>query len=610
MTDRYAVLKDYFGHTEFREGQQELIDCLVQGRDVLGIMPTGAGKSICYQVPALMLDGVTIVISPLISLMKDQVNALVQSGVKAAYLNSSLSQGQYVQVLKRAQQGSYKILYVAPERLSAPAFSALVQNLDIAMVTVDEAHCISQWGQDFRPSYLKIVEFIDSLPCRPVVGAFTATATHEVREDIARSLRLDSPLCVTTGFDRENLSFEVRRPRDKLAELLTILGGDKRRSAIVYCSTRKAVEEVCTRLGENGYSSTRYHAGLAERERHGNQDDFIFDRSPVMVATNAFGMGIDKSNVSLVVHYNMPKNIESYYQEAGRAGRDGGEAQCILLYSGQDVRTNQFLITHSDDNPELSKEEQAALRRRDLERLKVMTFYCTTSDCLRAYILNYFGEKTGGYCGNCSNCNTNFETVDITVNAQKILSCVLRAAQRGRSFGAAMIVDILRGSKNERILRLGMDTLSTYGIMSEIPVHRARGIITHLENEGYLAVGEGEFPVLNAGARADEVLRQGKRLIMKLPKEQAPRVSPAKQTEHVADAELFEKLRELRALLANKASVPAYVVFTDSALRDMCAKQPTTRQAFLEVSGVGAAKLEKYGDRFTSLIVQYLAKKE
>lgn len=407
VREKLSVLKEYFGHDSFREGQDRITDSLLGGRDVLGIMPTGAGKSICYQVPALMFDGITIVVSPLISLMKDQVSALVQSGVAAAYINSSLTHAQYLKVLQNTESGKYKIIYVAPERLCAPAFLEICHNLNISMVAVDEAHCVSQWGQDFRPSYLKIPDFIDALNSRPVVGAFTATATGAVRDDIKTLLRLVSPLVVTTGFDRPNLFFSVMQPKNKSIELMKLIKERKNESGIVYCSTRKAVEEVCELLQKNGFAATRYHAGLDENERRRNQDDFVYDRAAIMVATNAFGMGIDKSNVSFVVHYNMPKNMESYYQEARRAGRDGRNAGCILLYSSKDVRTNQFLINNSEPNPDLTEDEQEEVRRRDRERLKQITFYCTTHKCLRKFILEYFGDKGSERCEKCSNCLSN-----------------------------------------------------------------------------------------------------------------------------------------------------------------------------------------------------------
>lgn len=606
--DKYTTLKQYFGHTKFRAGQEEIIDHIMKGQDVLGVMPTGAGKSVCYQVPALLMDGVTLVISPLISLMKDQVSALMQAGVRAAFINSSLTAIEYDAVFSLARDGAYKILYVAPERLMTPEFQQLVGQLDISMVTVDEAHCVSQWGQDFRPSYLKIIEFIETLSCRPVISAFTATATKEVREDIACILRLQEPFSLITGFDRQNLSFSVLKPQDKFQAVQHILQQKKGQCGIIYCATRKNVEEVCTRLNQSGISATRYHAGLDEEERRKNQEDFIYDRCGLMVATNAFGMGIDKSNVSFVIHYNMPKNLESYYQEAGRAGRDGEEAECILLYSGQDVRTNQFLIEISNDNPELTDEMRQAVQEKDYERLKAMTFYCSTTNCLREYILRYFGETAPNYCGNCSNCNTNFETVDITVDAQKIVSCVYRLKQRYKSFGKMMIVDILHGSKNERIRRMGLDTLSTYGIMQELPAHRIRTMLQFLIENDYLTLSKDGYSVVELTARSAEIVRDRKTIEMKLQKEEQPPAQTKQKVYHDVDQTLFAKLKELRMEMAAEEHVPAYIIFTDATLRDMCAKLPVSDSQFLEVSGVGAAKLDKYGKRFTSLIQGYIKK--
>lgn len=608
--EKYGILKQYFGHAQFKPGQSELIASIIEGKDVLGIMPTGAGKSICYQVPALMLEGITLVISPLISLMKDQVNALGQSGVKAAYINSSLNAGQYAEVLRRAWNGQYKIIYVAPERLVVDEFIRFAEQSKIAMVTVDEAHCISQWGQDFRPSYLKIVEFIERLSYRPVVSAFTATATKEVREDIVSILRLNDPVTVLTGFDRKNLYFAVQKPQNKFNALLAILKQNEERSGIIYCSTRNTVETICADLNTEGFPATRYHAGLNDTERHANQDDFLYDRKPFMVATNAFGMGIDKSNVSFVVHYNMPKNIESYYQEAGRAGRDGEPAECILLYSGQDVRTNQFLIDNAGDNPDLPQEMQQEVKKRNRERLKLMTFYCTTSECLREYILKYFGEASSNYCGNCSNCQTNFETVDITVESRKIISCVYRVAQQHRNFGKTTIVDVLHGSKNEKIKRSKLDALSTHGIMSDTTRHRIRSIMDFLIENDYLTLTNDEYPVVRLTDRSAEIIKTNKPVSMKLPKGVQPEPDkPGKAAaRYDVDPGLLAALKELRRQFAAEAHVPAYIVFSDASLRDMCQKLPRTNEEFLHVSGVGNAKMEKYGKRFTGLINTYLSK--
>ena len=607
MRDKFSVLSEYFGHKAFREGQEAIVDSLASGRDVLCIMPTGAGKSICYQVPALMFDGITIVVSPLISLMKDQVSSLVESGVPAAYINSSLSPAQYSRVLQNTADGRYKIIYVAPERLAVGEFLAVCSSFRISMIAIDEAHCISQWGQDFRPSYLKIKEFIGRLPYRPVVGAFTATATNDVKEDILRILQLQDPYIITTGFDRPNLYFGVIKTTKKNDELLSLLQDKRKRSGIVYCATRKNVEEVCDFLNERGYSATRYHAGLTENERRANQDDFVFDRKTIMVATNAFGMGIDKSNVSFVIHYNMPKNIESYYQEAGRAGRDGSEADCILLYSPADVRTNQFLIEKSEGNPELTPEEQAEVRQRDFERLKYMTFYCTTNDCLRGYILRYFGDRSCNeqYCSKCSNCLASTETVDATIDAQKILSCI---AKTGERFGKKMIIDVLRGSESNRILQLELNEQSTYGIMSSYTEKHVREIIDHLICEGYISQTDREYPILVLNGRSYDVLRGRARVSMRTAKaETIPDVKPTTGADKQTDS-ILEALKKLRRSLAERHSVPAYVIFSDATLVDMCKKRPLTPEELLEVSGVGKAKLEKYGAEFLAEIRKYASR--
>ena len=600
---KYEILKSYFGHEEFRPGQEQVIDSILQGRDVLCVMPTGAGKSVCYQVPALMQSGITLVVSPLISLMKDQVNALTQSGIRAAYINSSLTQNQYRKVLDLVAGGVYKIIYVAPERLVVNHFPDVFSQVPVSMVAVDEAHCVSQWGQDFRPSYLKIVEFIDKLPYRPVVGAFTATATQKVKADIANILRLREPFTITTGFDRPNLYFGVIAPENKPNQLLELLSERRDKSGIIYCATRKAVEEVCDLLNQHGFEATRYHAGLSDRERRQNQDDFVFDRTSVMVATNAFGMGIDKSNVSFVIHYNMPKNVESYYQEAGRAGRDGSPADCILLYSAKDVFTNQFLIDHSESNPELDREAQEQIRAKDRERLKYMTFYCTTAECLRAFILNYFGEKTQSFCGNCSNCEAGFDTADVTVEAQKILSCIARTGQR---YGINLIVHTLRGNQDRRLIGLGLDRQSTYGIMSDVPVKRIRRIMDTLILHQYVLLTNSEYPVLKLNAKANDILRHGAKLEMKVPRaiQKAKREKQEKEV-HPVDPGLYEELKKLRFQLAAEAHVPAFVIFSDAALRDMCEKLPQTQEEFLAVSGVGQAKLKRYGDPFLKVIAPY-----
>lgn len=621
--NQYDILKQYFGYSAFREGQETLIDAILSGRDVLGIMPTGAGKSLCYQVPGLMLPGITLVISPLISLMKDQVEALILAGAPAAYMNSSLTLNQYVRTLGRAKEGRYKIIYVAPERLGTEGFLDFAHQAQISMITVDEAHCVSQWGQDFRPGYLQIAEFVRRISAdpvtgemkdRPVISAFTATATKTVGDDIVKLLELKDPLRLLTGFDRKNLYFEVKKPADKKEEVLRILSDHVEESGIIYCATRKNVEEVCAFLCGQGYRAARYHAGLSEEERTRSQEDFLYDRRTIMVATNAFGMGIDKSNVSFVIHFNMPKNMESYYQEAGRAGRDGEPASCILLYGGQDVITNQFLIERSVENDGMDPQLREFLKDQDRERLKAMTFYCHTRDCLRSYLLRYFGEQSDSYCGNCGNCLKNFEESDVTEEAEKILSCV---EQTGQRYGVKMMVDTLRGSRGERLLRLGMERYPAYGCLSGKKEAAIREIIQHLSMNGYLEISRGEYPVLHLGSLAAEVLSGERRVVMKKleEREEPPALSKTKSKsksagrqagEQSAEPVLFEILRELRGDLASREKVPAYLIFTNAALADMCAKLPRTQGEFLQVSGVGQAKMKRYGNEFLEAINAYL----
>jgi ATP-dependent DNA helicase RecQ len=604
--DPHEVLRQYFGHRSFREGQETLISQLLTGRDVLGIMPTGAGKSICYQVPALVMDGITLVVSPLISLMKDQVGALIRSGVRAAYINSSLTSAQNAEALRRAARGLYKIIYVAPERLLTGAFLSFASAARIAMVTVDEAHCVSQWGQDFRPSYLNIPEFLEALPARPVVGAFTATATDEVKTDIVRLLRLRDPYSITTGFDRGNLYFEVRRPREKSRELVAYLQTHGSRSGVIYCLTRKTVEAVCETLTANGFPATRYHAGLDEAERRRNQDDFLYDRKPIMVATNAFGMGIDKSNVSFVVHYNMPKNIESYYQEAGRAGRDGEPADCVLFYSPQDVRTNQFLIDNgAEANDKLPSEAREDVRDKDRERLKQMTWYCTTTDCLRAYILRYFGERTRDFCGHCGNCHTHFETVDIHAQAVCILAAVERLALQGRRVGRILLAETLHGGRSERLLRLGLDRVPDYGLLASVSAADIRRAVELLIDTGLLAVTGDEYPVVVPVGPAAS-LAVPTPLLLKRPKgkREEKKAATAAAPE---DPALFEALKAVRAELARTEKVPAFLIFSNATLRDMCRRLPTTPETFLQISGVGQAKAARYAAAFMAAIQIHLA---
>ena len=611
--DKYEILKKYFGYDTFREGQELLIDSILSGRDVLGIMPTGAGKSLCYQVPALLMDGITLVISPLISLMKDQVGSLNQAGVHAAFLNSSLTVNQYYKALDLARQGRYPIIYVAPERLVTEEFLDFALHAKIAMVAVDEAHCVSQWGQDFRPSYLKIVEFIKKLPRRPVVSAFTATATKEVRDDIMDILLLEDPEVLTTGFDRPNLYFGVQSPKNKYAVLKNYLEMHPDDCGIVYCLTRKGVEEVCEKLRGDGFSVTRYHAGLGDAERKRNQDDFIYDKYQIIVATNAFGMGIDKSNVRFVVHYNMPKNMESYYQEAGRAGRDGEPAECILLYGGQDVVTNQLFIDNSQENQELDPVTREMVTERDRERLRKMTYYCFTHECLRDYILRYFGEYGENYCGNCSNCLSQFETVDVTETAKALIGCVKSSRQR---YGAAVIIDPVHGANTAKIRNYRMNENPSYGVLAKVPAYKLRQVINYLLLNEYLKVTNDEYAIVKLTEKSEEVLDDETQITMKMAKEQErePREKKEKKNRkgaaaHLAGAEfteaeeqLFEILRGLRLEIAREEKVPPYIVFSDKTLTHMCILKPNTKSEMLSVTGVGEFKYEKYGERFVSCI--------
>lgn len=587
------ILQEYFGYSEFKPGQQAIIDKILEGRDVLGIMPTGAGKSICFQVPALALPGTAIVISPLISLMKDQVDTLNEMGVEAAFINSSLDLEEYRNVIFNAQQGVYKLLYIAPERLEMERFWELLGTMSISLVAVDEAHCVSEWGHDFRPSYKKIAGMIASLPHRPVVAAFTATATPEVKEDIERLLVLEQPYVLVTGFDRENLYFEVDKPPDKFDFLLEYVKKSGGSSGIIYCATRKTVESVCEKLNRKGIPATRYHAGLSDDERTENQEAFVYDRVQVIAATNAFGMGIDKPNIRFVIHYNMPKTMENYYQEAGRAGRDGEKADCILLYSAADTITNKLLIENGGEGSD---------KANDYKKLQEMVDYCNTDGCLRKYILGYFGEQDlQDECDNCGNCLGNLESTNITIEAQKILSCIKRTGER---FGSGVIADVLRGANSKKLKDMGFDKLSTYGIMQEYSPETIKELIAYLIAESYIDIRGDKYPVLALNSKAYSLLRNNEELYIKrlIAKEQ-----PASQkVEARIDRELFERLRLLRKEIAEEHGVPPFVVFSDTALNDMCRKLPTSGEAFLGVSGVGKFKLEKFGDRFIEVILQYV----
>ena len=586
------ILKQYFGYGEFREGQHELIDALTHGRDVLGVMPTGAGKSLCYQVPAMLLPGVTLVISPLISLMRDQVLALAANGIPAAFINSSLTDSQWNRAMANALAGQYKIIYIAPERLLSGSMSDLARALKISLIAVDEAHCISQWGQDFRPSYLDIPRFVDALPTRPVVAAFTATATPRVREDIQETLGLTKPLAVVTGFDRPNLYFEVKRPKDKYSALIQYLkenGGN----GIVYCSTRKEVESVTERLIAGGISAVRYHAGLSDRERSQSQDDFLYDRARVIIATNAFGMGIDKSDIRFVIHYNMPQNVESYYQEAGRAGRDGLPSDCILFYARKDINTALFLINRSENPDEI---------RRNKQLLNQIERYCETDGCLRRYILRYFGETAADDCGNCGSCNGNFDETDVTTDAKKILSHITRLNKAGKRFMFTHTADILLGKSDD------FTDLSTFGIMKGVTRSYIRQLVSRLTalgyvyDDGYLSVTPKANEVLYGESKV--MIRGGKPEASSGGERERRQVRQATMPKFAFSKELFEKLKELRLSIAHEEKVPAFVIFSDATLVDMCHKHPYTMEELLAVSGVGQVKLERYGERFLQLLCQ------
>ena len=609
VMDKYTVLKEVFGYTSFRQGQSELVESSLNGQDVLGIMPTGAGKSVCYQVPALLFQGISIIISPLISLMKDQVTALNQLGIHAAYINSSLTEGQFRKAMENAREGRYKIIYVAPERLMTDSFLSFIKCVDISMVAVDEAHCISQWGQDFRPSYLKIVDFINLLPSRPAIAAYTATATKAVKEDIICILGLREPTVVVTGYDRKNLYFSVKKPKDKMEELLSCLKRNKDRSGIIYCNTRKNVEEVYAALLMKGYSVSKYHAGLSDSERRQSQDDFIYDVKPVMVATNAFGMGIDKSNVRFVIHYNMPKDIESYYQEAGRAGRDGESAECILLYSGQDVKINEFLIEKQAENDELDESEREQLRQRDYERLRSMTFYSFTNECLRNYILQYFGELGSNYCGNCENCLTESEDMDVTADAYTIIQLVKTSGER---YGIQAVVDAVHGSDTAKVRQFRLNNNSFYGALKKRTLVRIRQILNHLLIKGYLRLTANEYPVLKVTSRGNAFILDENRqpFILKFPKEvekkSTERKAGKKTVTEVRYPELFERLRQRRYELAQKSHVPPYIIFSDKTLKEMSTYLPGNRDEMMKINGVGNNKFGKYGEIFMAVIEEFV----
>lgn len=613
---KQELLRKYFGYTSFRDGQEALIDAQLAGKDALGVMPTGGGKSLCYQLPALLLDGVTLVISPLISLMKDQVMALTAVGIPAAYLNTSLSSRQTDQVYENLRVGRYKILYVAPERLLSEKFIAAARELLIPLVAVDEAHCISQWGQDFRPSYLKIPAFLKKLPCHPAVSAFTATATPQVQQDIICLLELRDPLQVVTGFDRPNLRFEVISPKEKTRALIRLLTSQQGKNGIIYCATRKNVEKLCATLEKKGFSVTRYHAGLSAEERRKNQEDFIHDRKNVMVATNAFGMGIDKSNVAFVFHYNMPKSLEAYYQEAGRAGRDGSPARCVLLFSAADVQTARFLIQNAEENETLTAEDRERVYQQDMERLDQMVGYCKTTSCLRGYILGYFGQTHAERCENCGNCLARFTTRDVTREAQMVLSCVRRLKEQlGHAPVPTLVIQVLRGSTSQLIQSRKLDQLSTYGLMRKTPRSDIQALIDHLLADGYLFQSP-KSRELSVTKKAGALLFHGERVTMRrreLTAEERSTKSRCRRTDSTLPTEaqmLFDMLRELRYEIARQEKVPAYVIFSDATLSEMAQRAPKDMGEFLSISGVGAIKAERYGNAFLKKIKEHQGGKQ
>lgn len=606
------ILKQFYGYDDFREGQEAVVDAILAGRDTLAVMPTGAGKSVCYQVPAMAMDGAAIVISPLISLMKDQVQTLIQSGIPAAYLNSSLTDRQFDLALTNAARGKYRIIYVAPERLLTPRFQSIAMGMNISLVAVDEAHCISQWGQDFRPSYLTIPEFLDVLPRRPVVCAFTATATEHVREDIRTMLQLKDPFVQITGFDRKNLYYTVSEPSRKDPALLKLLKDYRGMPGIVYCATRKKVEAVYDLLLEHGISVTRYHAGLSDAERQRNQDDFTYDRRDVMVATNAFGMGIDKSNVRFVIHYNMPKDIESYYQEAGRAGRDGERADCHLLFGRQDIITQQYFIDHMGEEAGLEGEALRVVQENARKRLSSMIRYCQTPDCLRANILDYFGERASDNCGFCLNCLNPPKMEDVTEAAKAVLRCV---DQTGERFGRSLVIDVLRGAETDRIHQFRLDKMLCYGVLRGLSRELVNTIVDRLQELSALRVetmetAAGQFPILKLDDGADEIL-DGERQISILSRPQKKdKKKRADDLPPEVDRDLYERLQALRRKIAYSRGIPPYIILQDGALRGLAAAKPTTLEEMSQVSGIGVVKLREYGKTFLKEIGKYLAEME
>lgn len=581
-------LKEFFGYDNFKKGQKEIIEKILERKDVLGILPTGGGKSICYQLPALLMEGTCIVISPLISLMKDQVDSLRSNGINAYFINSSVEFEKSREIFSKIKKEDVKILYISPERLENKFFREFVSGMKISFVAVDEAHCISQWGHDFRPSYKKIPSFYNCIRNEFAIASFTATATENVKNDIIKNLKLKDPFIRVTGFDRENLYYSTENPKDKFEFIIKEIKSNE--SGIIYCSTRKNVELVEKKLNKAGFKATKYHAGLNDSQKNKNQEDFLFDRKNIMVATNAFGMGIDKSNVRFVIHYNMPKSMEEYYQEAGRAGRDGENARCILLFNGQDIVTNKFLINESRNLNYI---------KTSMEKLSVIINYCNTSNCLRHFILNYFGEESEEHCSNCSNCIDEIEKIDVTVDSQKILSCIYRVNQM---YGMTSIIDCLKGNYNLNVKNKKLNKLSTYGIMKNDPKEYIRDLIGHLVADGYIHVSNSEYPILKLTNKSKEVSFESKKVLInkKNKKEKSKKI-----IEDNFDINLFEKLKNLRLNLSKSRKVAPYIIFSDATLKDMSKKKPVNEDEFLKVSGVGEKKLSMYGEFFLEEIINY-----
>ncbi|GKV68945.1 ATP-dependent DNA helicase RecQ [Sporosarcina sp. NCCP-2716] len=584
MQQALGVLAEKFGYPSFRTGQEQVIQHVMDGDDTLCVMPTGGGKSLCYQVPAMLMDGTVLVISPLISLMKDQVDALWQLGIPAAYINSTLSTEEYFGTLENARDGQYKLLYIAPERLESESFLRELGRMRVPMIAIDEAHCISQWGHDFRPSYRSISRVLNCFDEKPVLLALTATATPNVREDIRAQLGIPEDQTVLTGFERGNLTFTVVKGENREKFIKDYVTKNKDEAGIIYAATRKAVESVHDMLRRSGVSVAKYHGGMGDLERQQEQDRFLNDEASVMVATNAFGMGIDKSNIRYVIHYQMPKNMESYYQEAGRAGRDGLDSECILLFASQDIQTQRFLIEQSQDPSRM---------RQETEKLQGMIDYCHTEDCLQQHIITYFGDPVSAPCGRCANCTDTREQMDVTLDAQKVLSCVIRMGQR---FGKTMIAQVLTGSRNKKLLEFRFDELTTYGLMKEKNSKEVSDFIEFLISANCLAVENGQFPTIRVAERGKEVL---------LGNDKVWRKGSFVTKQLTEDDPLFERLRQLRRTLAQEAGVPPFVVFSDKSLKDMAMKKPATPSEFLDVNGVGQSKLETYGEAFIEEIQKF-----